>query len=600
MKNTTIDGLATRSPKRRSVSGTRSATRANTRRRSTPTRHNTKSMDVTSGRKRTTKIAAPPRSAPNIDDFLEPTHGYHNPMEASFTDASSSDWSTLLGEMEANTTNNTELSDEEVLAQHFDAGNWTEEDDDLLAAEFGAEEDKQKSKKKPKKEKPKKGTKEYKKRRRKRIGLSILGIILILAMVFFVWGDWIISKLTGGNSGIWDMISAIVSETVPFEEDENGRTNVLVFGTEGYDMSGSSGKGKHDGAQLTDSIMVISFDQDTKDVALLSLPRDLKVSKACSAGKINEVYWCFNQDGNNEEAGAKALMDQVGNILGIDFQYYAHINWASLVNIIDTLGGITITLDEDINDRGWTNAVAKAGVPITVNGEQALGLARARHGTTGGDFTRGNTQQKIVEGIAQKVLDNGLGASEAINIMNILGDNLRTNFSVDNVKAGIELISGFDINNIRQVPLVDYTNNTYYVTTSTINGISFVVPSAGTGNWKEIKSYIAKMFSSDPIKREGATVAIYNGTDTSGLASQEQSALEEQGYNVIKIGDATSGLCAAKYCIYSLTSEKSQTKQALATKYNVDIQDGAGLPQTLRAAGSDFIIIIGVAETNSE
>lgn len=592
MKNTTIDGLATRAQKRQSNSGGRRAA-------ASPKTAN-KNMDITPRRRARAPIAAPPTSAPRVDDFLEPTHSYQDPDEANFTDPANTDWSNLLGEMENTAPEETNLSDEETLAQHFDDGNWTPEDDDLLAAEFGAKEESKKPKKKGKKEKPQKGTKEYKKRRRKRIGIIIAAIFLILIVVFLIWGDWIISKLTGGNSGIWDAISAMVSETVPFDEDENGRTNVLVFGTEGYDMNGSSGKGKHDGAQLTDSIMVISFDQDTKDVALLSLPRDLKVPKACSAGKINEVYWCHNQDGTNEQAGAEALMEQIGNILGIDFQYYVHINWASLVNIIDTLGGITVTLDEDINDRGWTNAVAKAGVPITVNGEQALGLARARHGTTGGDFTRGNTQQKIVEAMVQKVLEKGLGTGEAINIMNILGDNLRTNFSVDNVKAGISLMSGFDMNNIRQVPLVDYKNNVYYVTTSTINGVSFVVPAAGVGNWKEIKTYVAQMFSSDPVKREGATVAIYNGTSANGLAGNEQSALEEQGYNVIKIGDAPSGICASKYCVYTLTTEKPQTSQALAEKYGVEVQDGSGLPQNLRTAKSDFVIVIGAADTEAQ
>lgn len=200
----------------------------------------------------------------------------------------------------------------------------------------------------------------------------------------------------------------------------------------------------------------------------------------------------------------------------------------------------------------------------------------------------------------QRVLEKGLGAGEAINIINILGDNLRTNFSVDNVKAGIGLMSGFDMNNIHQVPLVDYENNVYYVTTSTINGISFVVPAAGTGNWKEIKTYVAQMFSSDPVKREGATLAIYNGTSANGLAGSEQSALEEQGYNVIKIGDAPSGVCGAKYCVYSMTTEKPQTSQALAEKYGVEIQDGSGLPQGLRAAKSDFVIVIGVADTEAQ
>ena len=158
-------------------------------------------------------------------------------------------------------------------------------------------------------------------------------------------------------------------------------------------------------------------------------------------------------------------MQQLEQVLGIKFQYWAHVNWGSLVDIVNTLGGVTVTLDEDINDSGWTNVVAHAGVPIEINGEQALGLARARHGTMGGDFTRGNTQQKIVEGIIQKVIDNGIGLNEALGLLSILGDNLRTNFSSDNIKAGLKMITGFNVSSMRNVQLADYQNNVYYVTT---------------------------------------------------------------------------------------------------------------------------------------
>lgn len=181
--------------------------------------------------------------------------------------------------------------------------------------------------------------------------------------MFFIWGDSIIARLTNGNSGLWDVIGSMMSETVPFETDEHGRTNVLVFGTEGYNMNGDVGNTQHEGADLTDSIMVISFDQETKDVALLSIPRDLKVSQACFAGKVNEVYTCNNADGADETAGAEALEEQLGEVLGIDFQYWAHVNWGSLVQIIDALGGITVTLDEDIADYWNTGVVMQAGVP---------------------------------------------------------------------------------------------------------------------------------------------------------------------------------------------------------------------------------------------
>lgn len=449
---------------------------------------------------------------------------------------------------------------------------------------------------------PKKSkTKRHKKHHIGRIVAITAACLLVIAGgVLYKWGDALISRLTGGNSGLWDALVSFVSDEVPFEADTNGRTNVLVFGTEGYNMNGDTAYGAHDGAQLTDSIMVISFDQKTKDVALLSLPRDLKVSMACSAGKINEVFWCHNKNGTNETAGAQALMDQVGMILGVNFQYYAHINWASLIDIIDTLGGITVTLDEDINDYGWTNAVAQAGVPITVNGEQALGLARARHGTVGGDFTRGNTQQKIVEGIVSKVLDNGVGVTEALNLLNILGDNLRSNFSTDNVKAGVHLASGFNLANIRQVPLVNYDTNTFYVTTATINDISYVVPSAGANDYSKIQAYVAEMFSSNPAVREQARIVVYNASGQYGAASAERVRLQNDDYDVIDVGDAEIGSCPESYCLYALNENFPATSSALAERYHTTIRSRDELPESITPGEVDFILLLGFNEGQAQ
>lgn len=79
----------------------------------------------------------------------------------------------------------------------------------------------------------------------------------------------------------------------PLKTDTNGRTNLLVFGTAEDDEGG-----KHGGANLTDSIMVISFSKDDNDMAMLNLPRDLwvKHEKICTVGyqeKINTVYFCY-------------------------------------------------------------------------------------------------------------------------------------------------------------------------------------------------------------------------------------------------------------------------------------------------------------------
>lgn len=138
-------------------------------------------------------------------------------------------------------------------------------------------------------------------------------------------------------------------------------------------MAGHEGRSVHDGAQLTDSLMVMSVDQKEKNAITMSLPRDLKVGKeACYAGKINEVYTCASKDGKNEEAGANAVMNELSKITGLEMHYFVHVNWGSLIQIVDALGGITVTVDEDINDYYFTGIRMKAGVPTVLNGEKSL------------------------------------------------------------------------------------------------------------------------------------------------------------------------------------------------------------------------------------
>lgn len=450
----------------------------------------------------------------------------------------------------------------------------------------------------PTESKPTKKSKKQKKpmsKKRKIITWVALIIVLLLiggAIWLILWGNDIIAKITGGQGTVFDLF---VETYEPLKTDENGRTNILAFGTSGFDMSGEEYGGVHDGAQLTDSIMVISLDQATGDVAMLSLPRDLKASPTCTAtGKINEVYWCNNMDGENEQAGAEALMTEVGDILGIDFQYYAHLNWGSLESIVDTIGGINIILDEDVNDYYYTGSVYEAGTEYTINGIQAVALSRARHGTTSGDFSRGASQQKILIGIKDKVLEKGLSITDLLGLASTLGDNLRTNFSVDEMKTLAHLASSFDFNNMRQISLIEPEP---LMTTGTINGISYVLPSAGVGNYNAIQKYITKMFSSDPRSYEDYTILVLNATETPGLASTEKSTLEEAGYDNIYVDDAPVGEYPEGYTVYSLTDTAPGTKKLLEEKYQTTAKSATELPAGI-PTDYNFVIIVNSDNSN--
>ena len=445
--------------------------------------------------------------------------------------------------------------------------------------------------------KPKKVKKEKKHKKpmskKRKIIIWIISIILLLliggAVWFVLWGNNIIAKITDGQGTVFDLFTETYE---PLKTDSSGRTNILAFGTSGYNMEGDEGDGTHDGAQLTDSIMVVSLDQNTGDVAMLSLPRDLKATPTCTAtGKINEVYWCNNMDGTSEQAGAEALMAEVSDILGIDFQYYVHINWGSLVQIVDILGGITVTLDEGIYDYYYTEAVFEPGVEYTLTGEEALGLARARHGTDNGDFSRGASQQKILISIKNKVFEKSLSITDLLSLASTLGDNLRTNFSIDEMKTLAHLSSSFDFDSMRQVSLIDPIP---LMTTGTVNGISYVLPSAGIGNYYAIQDYVAKMFSSDPRNYEDYTILVLNATDTPGLASTEQSTLGDSGFNNISVDDAPEGSYTSGYALYALTDTAPGTLKLLEEKY------GPALPADSLPAGVStdygFIVIINTTK----
>ncbi len=461
-------------------------------------------------------------------------------------------------------------------------------DFDITSEEIKKESKKQKKEKKEKKKHSKK---------RKIIVIIILTILFILlggVVWLMIWGNDILSRITGGGSNIWDALGSFMSEKYePLKTDGNGRTNILALGTSGYNMGGSG----HDGAQLTDSIMVISLDQETGDVAMTSLPRDLKVDSTCTAtGKVNEVYWCNNQSGDDEEAGATAAMEKVGKILGLDFQYYAHLNWSALISVVNAVGGITVTLDEDIYDYNYTKTAIPAGVPTELDGAAAMGLARARHGTAGGDFSRGASQQKILMAIKDKVKENGLGFAEAIEIMNSLGDNLRTNLTVEEMKTGLHLLDEFDFDNMRQVPLSDWSKGITYMTTANINGISYVVPSAGIGNYKQIQEYIAKQFVSDPVVREGAEILVLNGTDGSGVAAECKEDLEEANFTVGGTDDAPDFVEQKGYHLYLLNDDVSASFKALEkhlSASDVYTYDADELPSGINTYGYDIVVIIG-------
>ncbi len=179
-----------------------------------------------------------------------------------------------------------------------------------------------------------------------------------------------------------------------------------------------------------DTIMLITFDPQTLHATMFSIPRDTYVTMACGGNitKINHAAW----------GGTKCMVKTVENFTGIKIDYYAKINFKGVVDLVNTLGGITVDVPvkfcESNSDRligpGYEICLDK-GVQ-NLNGEQALALARHRKTLPLGDFQRGQHQQLVVEGMLNKI-KTLRSPNDFYNVLNTISKNIETSMTTDEI-----------------------------------------------------------------------------------------------------------------------------------------------------------------------
>jgi LCP family protein required for cell wall assembly len=439
--------------------------------------------------------------------------------------------------------------------------------------------------------------------------IILRSFLVVLVIILCVGGFLAYKLLYNGSKVLKGNILSVVQEQ-KLKEDSNGRSNFLIFGTSEDDEGGN-----HPGGNLTDSIMILSVDQNNKNAYMISVPRDLWVQydSTCSVGnygKINATYFCASNDGKDEAAGAEALESKVSSIFGVDIQYYAHVNFTAVSDIVDTLGGVDVTIESSdprgILDRNfdWKCSYKcyyvnyKNGEVAHLDGAHALALARARNDSGGyglpmGNFDREKNQQKIIKAIQVKALSAGTFTNLATvtSLLDTIGNNLKTNVQTSEIRTIMSLLNKIKSSSINSISLVNDSNPV--VTTGTVNSQSVVEPVAGLYDYSGIQSYIAKNLSSNPVVRESAPVEVLNGTGTSGVASAEATKLKEKGYTIAGYDTAPTGTYS-KVEIYEVNDGKNKTQTAAALQNIYNVKVSTSLPSSIPVGSDvDFVVILG-------
>ncbi|ANB08581.1 transcriptional regulator [Streptomyces ambofaciens] len=195
------------------------------------------------------------------------------------------------------------------------------------------------------------------------------------------------------------------------EKADNGSQNILVLGSD--TRSGGNdelGGGTDDGTARSDTAMIVHVYQGHKKASVVSIPRDTLIDRP----------ECTGTDGTEQPAahevmfnsaystgGAACAVKTVESVSGLRMDHYLEVDFRGFQKLIDDLGGVDVTTTEAIKDPD--SHLDLAAGTHTLDGEQALGLVRTRHGVgDGSDLGRIQLQQAFVKALVDQVKDVGL------------------------------------------------------------------------------------------------------------------------------------------------------------------------------------------------
>ena len=211
-------------------------------------------------------------------------------------------------------------------------------------------------------------------------------VVLIIMVLFLASTAWGWSVWVRIHEKVEPLQPSIVEGAEPPKESEKNILNVMILG---IDQLGNE-------RARADSIIVMSYNQDTQEVALISIPRDSRVQiPGYGMDKINHAM---------AYKGEVALMKQtVENLLGVRIHHYIYTNFTGFKKMVDVLGGVTINVQKPMIHSDLYNPInIKAGTQ-RLNGTQALGYVRFR-GDSQADFGRMRRQQEFLKVIAFETL----------------------------------------------------------------------------------------------------------------------------------------------------------------------------------------------------
>jgi len=336
-----------------------------------------------------------------------------------------------------------------------------------------------------------------------------------------------------------------------------------------------------DSPTRTDTMFVVSVDPYSKTAGVFSIPRDLWVEIPDRDGgyfenRINVAYE-YGPIWKYPGGGPGLAVATVEHNFGIEIDHYLVLDFVGFMELVDTVDGIDVEVEEHIVDPSYCLTAACDDRQIIVfepglehmDGERALAYARVRYGS--GDLQRIERQQEVIRAAVDAALDAKLlMPNRAVSIYNKFRDAVNTDVSVFKVPGLALLARDIPPENITTISLASAVQD------AVVGGAQVLV-----ADWDKVEALKREVFFDGRLRSEGAFVEVQNGTGAPGLATSVVNYLASRGLpqTDVTTTDASDGLYHQETLIYDLAGKK-YTASKLA--------EWLGLPNSrVREVGTD-------------
>ncbi|MEA3273085.1 MAG: LCP family protein [Patescibacteria group bacterium] len=374
------------------------------------------------------------------------------------------------------------------------------------------------------------------------------------------------------------------------------RVNILLLGKASEDYPGSA---------LTDTVILASFNPQTSQTTMLSLPRDLytPIPNSNQFTKLNAIYHYGLKQGGEKE-GLEYIKQAVKNITGQEVDYFAMLDFKGFVKLVDEMGPIRVNVSQELTDhrypgpnysyqlfhidKGWQN----------LDGQTALKYVRTRH-NPGGDFGRAFRQQQVLVAIKKKFfsLVNISLLAKLNSILDIIAHNVTTDIEFSEYGSFLALAKNINIHGATNKVLDNRGNNPILTSHSSRVGRSrayFLRPTAG--DYSQIQEIAENIFDLNKLRSnwekqtlEDPTVLIVNKSGSQSLLTEIKRRIGKAGFKRVSSQTETDDILASTFIYDNTEGLKPYSLNSLLKILDTQLKP----EKYLKTENFDLVIILG-------